>query len=89
MADRTSAEETLTRDELAAYFDHLGTEFADDADAHERGVQVQVGNKTVQLDPPDAIDLSVDVVERSPMFRGPRETIQIEVTWKTARSEGQ
>ncbi|AFZ72419.1 amphi-Trp domain-containing protein [Natronobacterium gregoryi] len=81
MADRTTANETLTRDELAAYFEHLGEEFRED-DLEGGDVRVAVGNKTVALNPPEAVDLSVDVVERSPMFRGTRETIQLEVTWK-------
>ncbi|SFB68269.1 amphi-Trp domain-containing protein [Halobiforma haloterrestris] len=87
MADRTSADETLTRDELAAFFEHLGDEFAENGELDDQSVQVQVGNKTVQLNPPETVDLSVDVVERSPMLRGTRETIEIEVTWRPSRSD--
>ncbi|SDQ23706.1 amphi-Trp domain-containing protein [Natronobacterium texcoconense] len=82
MADRTTADVTLSRDELAAYFEHLGEEFREGEVGDGEEVRVSVGNKTVALNPPETVDLSVDVVERSPMFRGTRETIEIEVTWK-------
>jgi len=78
MAQRTTADETLPREELAAYFKDLAAEF-------ERGdeeVTVPVGNKNVSLDPPQNIDLSVEVVERSSMLRGNRETVEIELSWK-------
>ncbi|RQH00522.1 amphi-Trp domain-containing protein [Natrarchaeobius oligotrophus] len=77
MAQRTTSDDTLTREELATYFEHLAEEFAGDDD-----VRVDVGNKTVQLSPPEAVDLSVDVVERSTMFRGDHETVEIELNWK-------
>ncbi|QLK24845.1 amphi-Trp domain-containing protein [Natrinema zhouii] len=78
MAQRTTADETLPREELAAYFKDLAAEF-------ERGdeeVTVPVGNKNVSLDPPQNIDVSVEVVERSSMLRGNRETVEIELSWK-------
>ncbi|WP_246998341.1 amphi-Trp domain-containing protein [Halosolutus gelatinilyticus] len=78
MAERTTADETMTRSELASYLASLGDEF-------ERGgedINVAVGNKTVDLAPPESINVSVDVVERSSMLRGNRETITIELNWK-------
>ncbi|WP_255170426.1 amphi-Trp domain-containing protein [Natrononativus amylolyticus] len=78
MADRTTTEETIPRPELAAYLEGLATEF-------ERGgeeIAVSVGNKTVSLHPPENVDLSVEVVERSSVLRGERETIDIELSWK-------
>ncbi|WP_408959672.1 amphi-Trp domain-containing protein [Natrinema sp. 74] len=78
MAQRTTADETLPREELAAYLQGLATEF-------ERGdeqVSISVGNKNVSLNPPQNVDLSVEVVERSSMLRGNRETIEIELSWK-------
>ncbi|SEW23036.1 amphi-Trp domain-containing protein [Natrinema salifodinae] len=78
MAQRTTADETLPREELAAYFQDLAAEF-------ERGdedVSIRVGNKNVSLNPPQNIDVSVEVVERSSMLRGNRETIEIELSWK-------
>lgn len=78
MADRTTSEETVPRPELAAYLEELAAEF-------ERGgeeISVAVGNKTVSLHPPENVDLSVGVVERSSVLRGERETIDIELSWK-------
>ncbi|MEY7850587.1 amphi-Trp domain-containing protein [Natrarchaeobius sp. A-rgal3] len=78
MAQRTTADETLTREEVATYFEHLSEAF----DENEETVRVRVGNKTVDLEPPDGVDLSVDVIERSTMFRGKRESVSIELSWK-------
>ncbi|SDD02600.1 amphi-Trp domain-containing protein [Natrinema hispanicum] len=78
MAQRTTADETLPRDELAAYLRDLAAEF-------ERGdeqITVPVGNKNVTLMPPETLDVSVEVVERSSMLRGDRETVDIELSWK-------
>ncbi|GAB3038888.1 amphi-Trp domain-containing protein [Natronobiforma cellulositropha] len=78
MADHTSADQTLTREELAAYLHGLAEEF-------ERGagrINVDVGNKTVSLSPPERVDCAVEVVERSTMIRGEHETIEIELNWK-------
>ena len=78
MADRTQAEQTLMREELAAYLRGLAEEF-------ERGaedISVDVGNKSVALSPPEQIDCDVEVVERSSMLRGERETIDIKLSWK-------
>ncbi len=78
MAQRTTADEKLTRSELAAYLAGLSEEF----DRGSEEVHVDVGNKTVSLNPPEEVDCSVDVVERSSMLRGSRETIKIELSWK-------
>lgn len=78
MAQRTTTDESLPRDELAAYFEHLATEFRSD----DERVDVRVGNKTVTLSPPETVDASIDVVERSTMFRGNHETVRIELNWK-------
>ncbi len=78
MAQRTTADERLTRSELAAYLAGLSEEF--DRDSEE--VHVDVGNKTISLTPPEEVDCSVDVVERTSMLRGSRETIKIELSWK-------
>lgn len=81
MAERTTAERTVSQEELAMYFERLGAEFRE-GDVDDEQVRVEVGNKTVTLSPPETVDFSVEVVERSPMFRGTHETIQLEVTWK-------
>lgn len=79
MSSRTTADERLPREEVESYLANLAAEFGSEADA----IEVTVGNKTVELEPSDAVDLSVDVVERSSKLRGNRETIELELTWKT------
>ncbi|WP_049922570.1 amphi-Trp domain-containing protein [Halopiger djelfimassiliensis] len=78
MAQRTTADETLSREELASYFEELAAEFG----AADEGINVRVGNKSVTLHPPESVETSVDVVERSTMLRGNRETVTIELSWK-------
>lgn len=78
MADRTTAEQELTRSELAAYLRGLAEEFEREAD----DIAVDVGNKTVSLSPPEMVDCNVEVVERSSVLRGQRESIDIELRWK-------
>ncbi|GAB3667631.1 amphi-Trp domain-containing protein [Halopiger thermotolerans] len=82
MAQRTTADETIAREELASYFHRLAQEFEEGG----REINVEVGNKTVELNPPSEVDLSVDVVERSTMFHGDRETIELELNWKADKS---
>lgn len=78
MAQRTSTDETLSRDELATYFTHLATQF----DGDSEHIDIEVGNKSVTLSPSESIDVSIEVTERSSMLRGERETVDIELTWK-------
>ncbi|ELY84315.1 amphi-Trp domain-containing protein [Natrinema altunense] len=78
MAQRTTADETLPREELAAYLQELATEFGSESEE----VSIRVGNKNVSLSPPHNVDVSVETVERSSMIRGNRETVEIELSWK-------
>ncbi|AFO55928.1 MULTISPECIES: amphi-Trp domain-containing protein [Natrinema] len=78
MAQRTTADETLPREELAAYLQELATEFGSESEE----VSIRVGNKNVSLNPPHNVDVSVETVERSSMLRGNRETVEIELSWK-------
>lgn len=78
MAQRTTADETLSREELAAYLQDIATEFQDESEQ----VSIPVGNKNVSLTPAHNVDVSVEVVERSSMLRGNRETVEIELSWK-------
>lgn len=92
MTQRTTADETLSRDEFAAYLRDLAAEFErsdgevmeGDEEAIEGNdeVIVPVGNKNVALRPPETLSVSVEVVERSSMLRGDRETVDIELSWK-------
>ena len=78
MAQRTTDDDRLSRDEFAAYLRELAAEF-EEGDEH---VTIPVGNKDVTLTPPETLEVSVEVVERSSMLRGDRETVDIELSWK-------
>lgn len=78
MADRTHSKRTMERSELAAYLASLAEEF----DRSDDEIDVAVGNKRVQLTPPETVECDVEVVERSSVLRGDRETIDIELSWK-------
>jgi len=76
MADRTSYSDTAARDQIADQLREL-------ADAFESSdTNVQVGNKSVHLSPPDSINYQIDVVERSSLLRGDHESVEIEFGWK-------
>ena len=78
MADRTQSNVTMERSELAAYLTDLAEEF----DRGDEQVDVTVGNKTVTLHPPENVQCDVEVVERSSVLRGNRETIELQLSWK-------
>ncbi|MFP8957788.1 amphi-Trp domain-containing protein [Natrialbaceae archaeon A-CW3] len=76
MADTTTYNDTLTRDEAADLLQELAREL--------RGTgasRVTVGNKTVTLTPADELDYDLKVEERSPMLGGKREEISLSIDW--------
>ncbi|MFW6321670.1 MAG: amphi-Trp domain-containing protein [Halohasta sp.] len=78
MAQRTTADETRSREEIEAYLETLAAAFG----GGDEEIRVPVGNKTVTLSPPEEVGLSVDVIERSSRLRGSHETIELELSWK-------
>ena len=79
MAQRTTADERQSREAIQEYLQTLADAFGNG----EENVRIPVGNKTVDLAPPnDDVGLSVDVVERSSRLRGSYEKIELEVAWK-------
>jgi amphi-Trp domain-containing protein len=79
MAQRTTADERRSREEVENYLRTLADAFGNG----EESISIPVGNKTVDLEPPaDAVGLSVDVVERSSRLRGNHEKIELELAWK-------
>lgn len=68
----------MERSELAAYLAGLAEEF----DRGDEEIDVTVGNKTVTLHPPETVECDVEVLERSSVLRGNRETVEIELRWK-------
>ena len=76
MADRTSYTDTMTTDQIADELRALAEAF------ESSETQIRVGNKSVQLSPPDSVNYSIDVIERSSLLRGNHESIEIELGWK-------
>lgn len=83
MAERTSSTQTLTTEELANALRDL-------ADAFEsEETRITVGNKSVKVSPSSELTYSIDVVERSALLRGRRETVEIELGWKPASADSE
>jgi len=83
MAERTSSTQTVTRKELADALRDL-------ADAFEsEETRITVGNKSVKVSPSSELTYSIDVVERSALLRGRRETVEIELGWKPASADNE
>jgi len=79
MVQRTTADERRSREDIENYLQTLAAAFGNG----EESIKVPVGNKTVDLSPPeDDVGLSVDVVERSSRLRGDYEKIELELAWK-------
>ncbi|WP_254767021.1 amphi-Trp domain-containing protein [Salinilacihabitans rarus] len=78
MAQRTTADETMTRPELAEYLQNL----ADELERGDDEIAIGVGNRMVHLQPANNVDVSIEVIERSSKIRGQRETIELELSWK-------
>jgi len=77
MAERTSNSEKLDRETVADRLEDIATEFRQAED-----VRVRVGNKDVELSPPETVTYEIDVVERSSLLRGDSEAVEIELRWK-------
>ena len=77
MTERTRSNGSLDRAELASHLTELAEEFDG-----EGGIGVGVGNKRVRLHPPENVECTVEVIERSSRLRGSRETVSIELSWK-------
>jgi len=79
MAQRTTADDRRSREEIEDYLQTLAAAFGNG----EESIRIPVGNKTVDLVPPEEdVGLSVDVVERSSRLRGSYEKIELELAWK-------
>lgn len=78
MAEKTESKETVSREELAQYFRELADEFASEGEANLR-----IGNKSVTMYPPERIKREIEVVERSSVLRGDKESLGLEISWKS------
>lgn len=79
MANRTSAEHELDRQELASTLHGLAEEFEG---GHEE-IDVEVGNKRVTLEPRETVTYEIEVTERTSRLRKNREEIDLALRWKT------
>ncbi|MFC7098305.1 amphi-Trp domain-containing protein [Halobaculum marinum] len=87
MAETTSHERELSRDETASYLRRIAEELESDVAT----VRVPVGNKAVRLSPPDRLNTEVTVVERSRRLRRDVESLELALEWnptKRGRTEG-
>lgn len=79
MADTTSHETEWTRAETAEFLRAL----ADGLEA-DGGLRVAVGNKNVELSPPETIETTATVTERSRRFRSDVEELDLHFKWTPA-----
>jgi len=82
MAGRITQSEEVERKVAADRLNALAGEFRDDGT-----VRVAIGNKTVELHPPEEVEYSIDVVETKRRFRRNRENIRIELSWKPENND--
>ncbi|WP_101294611.1 amphi-Trp domain-containing protein [Halegenticoccus soli] len=78
MADKTETKRTMSREEFADYLRMLADGFDGEGE-----VTVSVDNKSVTLHPPGEITAEVEVVERSSILRGDKESIELDASWKS------
>lgn len=76
MADTTSYACEMSRDDAASYLRSI----AEQLESENTNITVPIGNKDVSLSPPDAVDASMVVTERSRRLR--KDTEQLELTFK-------
>lgn len=77
MAETTSDRTEMTRSETA----ELLRSIADELDADGQRVGIPVGNKEVQLSPPETIDVESTVTERSRRLRKDTEELALTFKW--------
>lgn len=80
MADSTEHSSKMNRQEFADFLRELADEFEGDGD-----IDVPVGNKSIELHPPESLKRDIEVVERSSILRGSKEAIELDVRWKAAK----
>ena len=84
MAKRTNFDGKMSRSETADFLRTL----ADDLDSGAEAVTVEVGNKRVELSPPETINAEVEVTERSRALRKDLEELEIDFQWNPVTKTG-
>ncbi|GAB3668828.1 amphi-Trp domain-containing protein [Halopiger thermotolerans] len=82
MAETTTYQDDVTRDEAAELVEELAAELRGTGPA-----QVQVGNKLLTLTPASTVEYDIEVEERSPMLRGDREEITVTIGWAVPKGD--
>lgn len=80
MAETTTDETEMTRAETAEFLRSI----ADDLDSAGGPIGIPVGNKTVQLSPPETIDVETSVTERSRRLRADTEELSVTFAWNAS-----
>ncbi|MFW6376377.1 MAG: amphi-Trp domain-containing protein [archaeon] len=81
MAERTTYDAEMTREELAEYLHSLADELNDEGGT----VSIPLGNKRVRVSPSDSIDSEVTVTERSRRLRKDTEELALTFSWHPDR----
>ena len=82
MADTTNHETELTRAETAEFLRSI----ADELDTRKACIQVAIGNKHVQLSPPEHIATEATVTERSRRLRKDVEQLEPQFRWTPTKA---
>ncbi len=77
MAETTTNESKLSRSDAASYL----RDVADELEQSGRTVQIPVGNKNIELSPPEEVRLETTVSERSRSLRKDVEEVSFTFTW--------
>jgi amphi-Trp domain-containing protein len=83
MADTTSASQSLSREEVAGELEALANELR----RGDEEIDVTAGNKSVSLIPAEPLEYDIEMTEREPMLGDKRESISIDLNWKTDGEE--
>lgn len=81
MAETTTEETSMTRTEAARFLRSI----ADGLDSGDPRVRVPVGNKEVQLSPPETVNVETTVIERSRRLRKDVEELILAFDWSPTR----
>lgn len=77
MAETTTNESKLSRSDAASYL----REVADELEQSGRTIEVPVGNKNIELSPPEEVRMETTVSERSRSLRKDVEEVTFTFTW--------
>lgn len=77
MAETTTNEAKLSRSDAASYLRSV----ADELEQSGRTIEIPVGNKNIELSPPEEVRMETTVSERSRSLRKDVEEVSFTFTW--------